>query len=267
MKLAFNGATTIKASLADDIVCARLAGFEMIEIWKSKLLSTLKTGGIEVVRQLLEQNRLKPLTINSIEQATFSENRQEKFKECEELCEIARELGVEAIVVVPGFLREKLDEARIVKESVDVLREMSKIAGHFGVRLGFEFLGFSNCSVNKLTVAWEIVRQVGEDNVGLIVDTCHFFSGGSRLEELEKIDPHKIVVVHVNDLPKLENVADSDRVMPGEGILPLRDFFRTLKNIGYDGPISIELFNESYWNKPACETTRVAFEKLRTCVH
>ena len=267
MKLAFNGATTIKATLAEDIVCARLAGFEMIEIWKSKLLSTLKTGGVEVVKQLLEQNALKPLTINSIEQATFSENRQEKLKECEELCEIARKLGVEAIVVVPGFLREKLDEVRIVKESVDVLKEMSKIAGRFGVRLGFEFLGFSNCSVNKLTVAWEIVRQVNEDNVGLIVDTCHFFSGDSRLEELEEIDARKIVVVHVNDLPKVEDVKDSDRIMPGDGILPLRDFFEALKKIGYDGPVSVELFNQDYWDKPACETTRIAFEKLMRFLH
>jgi 2-keto-myo-inositol isomerase len=267
LKLAFNGATTIKAGLAEDIVCARLAGFEMIEIWKNKLLSTLKTGGVEVVKQLLEQNQLKPLTINSIEQATFSEDRQEKLRECEELCRIARELNVEAIVIVPGFLKERLDERTIVRESVSVLKEMSNIAKQFGLRLGFEFLGFSDCSVNKMTLAWEIVRRVNEDNVGLIVDTCHFFSGGSRLEELEKIDPRKIIVVHVNDLPKLENVADSDRVMPGEGILPLRDFFRMLKNIGYDGPISIELFNENYWNKPVCETTKIAFEKLKACVH
>ncbi|HBT39185.1 MAG TPA: sugar phosphate isomerase/epimerase, partial [Pseudothermotoga sp.] len=154
MKLAFNGATTIRASLAEDIVCARLAGFEMIEIWKSKLLRMLITEGWDVVKQLLKQNGLKPLTINSIERATFSENRKEKLAECEELCQIATEIGVEAIVVVPGFLTETLDETAIVRESVSVLKEMSNIARRFGVRLGFEFLGFSNCSVNRLSLAW-----------------------------------------------------------------------------------------------------------------
>ncbi|KUK23968.1 MAG: Xylose isomerase domain-containing protein TIM barrel, partial [Thermotoga sp. 50_1627] len=94
-----------------------------------------------------------------------------------------------------------------------------------------------------------------------------FFSGDSRLEELEEIDARKIVVVHVNDLPKVEDVKDSDRIMPGDGILPLRDFFETLEKIGYDGPVSVELFNQDYWDKPACETTRIAFEKLMRFLH
>lgn len=261
MKLAFNGATTIKAGLVEDVICAQKAGFEMIEIWKSKLLDMLKKDGIEKVKQLF--GKLKPVTINSIEQITFYENEAEKLKECEELCKLAKELGVEGIVVVPGFLKESVDEKTIEDESVKMLKKMANIAKKFGVKLGFEFLGFSNCSVNKIERAWKIVQKVDEKNVGIIVDTCHFFAGGSKLNQLEKIDPGKILIVHVNDLPKLNDVKDSDRVMPGDGILPLKDFFATLKKIGYDGPVSVELFNENYWNMPACETAKVAFEKLR----
>lgn len=261
---AFNGATTIKASLAEDIVCARLAGFQAIEIWKTKLLSALETGGIEVVKELLKQNELKAVTINSIEQATFSDSTEEKLQECEQLCGLARELNVEAIVVVPGFLKEKLEEELVVEESVKVLKEMANIAKHFGVKLGFEFLGFPNCSVNKLSLAWRIVECVEEENLGLIVDTCHFFAGGSSLKELEEIDARKIIVVHVNDLPKLENVKDSDRLMPGDGILPLEDFFTTLRKIGYSGTFSVELFNEYYWNMSACRTAKIAYQKLKT---
>lgn len=261
MKLAFNGATTIKAGLGEDVVCAQKAGFEMIEIWKSKLLDMLRKDGIEKVKQLF--GKLKPVTINSIEQITFFESEAEKLKECEELCGLAKELGVEGIVVVPGFLKKAVDEKTIEDESVKMLKKMSNIAKKFGVKLGFEFLGFSDCSVNEIERAWKIVQRVSEENVGIIVDTCHFFAGGSRLEQLEKIDPKKILIVHVNDLPKLNDVKDSDRVMPGDGILPLKDFFATLRKIGYDGPVSVELFNETYWNMPACETARIAFEKLK----
>lgn len=266
MRLAFNGATTIKASLLEDIVCAKKAGFEMIEIWKSKLLDALKDGRIERVKSALQESELKAITINSIEQATFSESKKEKIEECERLCEIASELGVEAIVVVPGFMQRALDEEEIVEESVDVLKKMARLAERFGVKLGFEFLGFSNCSVNKLSVAWRIVQLVNEENVGLIIDTCHFFAGYSKLDELGAIDPSRIVIVHVNDLPKLENVKDSDRLMPGDGMLPLKDFFRTLRKIGYDGPVSVELFNERYWEMPACQTAKEAFEKLKVFV-
>ncbi|WP_171816813.1 sugar phosphate isomerase/epimerase family protein [Thermotoga caldifontis] len=265
MKFAFNGATTMGANLAEDIVCAKKAGFEMLEIWKSKLFDTIESDGVEAVKELFEQNALKPVTINSIEQATFS-NREEKFKECERLCELANTLNVEAIVVVPGFVRERLDEGTVVKESVEVLKQMARIAGRFKVKLGFEFLGFPDCSVNTLVLAWKIVEQVGEDNVDLIIDTCHFFAGGSKLEDLERIDASKIVIVHVNDLPKLEDVKDSDRLMPGDGILPLRDFFKTLRKIGYSGPVSVELFNERYWQLNACEVAREAFEKLKVFV-
>lgn len=265
LKFAFNGATTMGASLAEDIVCAKKTGFEMLEIWKSKLFDTIESDGVEAVKELFEQNALKPVTINSIEQATFS-NREEKFKECERLCELANTLNVVAIVVVPGFVRERLDEGTVVKESVEVLKQMARIAGRFKVKLGFEFLGFPDCSVNTLVLAWKIVEQVGEDNVGLIIDTCHFFAGGSKLQDLERVDASKIVIVHVNDLPKLEDVKDSDRLMPGDGILPLRDFFKTLRKIGYSGPVSVELFNERYWQLSACEVAREAFEKLKVFV-
>lgn len=266
MKLAFNGATTIEAGLVEDVECAKKAGFELIEIWKSKLLNMLKKDGVENVKSLFERHRLKPVTINSIEQITFFENEQEKLKECEQLCKLAKELGVEGIVVVPGFLKGFVDEKTIEDESVKMLKKMADVAKKFSVKLGFEFLGFPNCSVNKIDSAWKIVRKVNEENVGVIVDTCHFFAGGSRLEQLEKIDPKKILIVHVNDLPKLKDVKDSDRVMPGDGILPLKDFFATLKRIGYDGAVSVELFNEDYWKKPACETAKVAFEKLKAFV-
>ncbi len=85
-------------------------------------------------------------------------------------------------------------------------------------------------------------------------------------KSLEQIDASKIVIVHVNDLPKLEDVKDSDRLMPGDGILPLRDFFKTLKKIGYSGPVSVELFNERYWQLSACEVAKEAFEKLKVFV-
>ncbi|MEN3008544.1 sugar phosphate isomerase/epimerase family protein [Pseudothermotoga sp.] len=263
MKLAFNGATTIKAGLVEDVECAKKAGFELIEIWKSKLLDMLKKDGVETVKKLFEKHKLKPMTINSIEQITFFESEQEKLKECEQLCKLAKELGVEGIVLVPGFLKGFVDEKTIEDESIKMLKKMSNIANRFGVKLGFEFLGFPNCSVNKIELAWKIVQKVNEENVGIIVDTCHFFAGGSKLEQLEKIDPKKILIVHVNDLPKLKDVKDSDRVMPADGIVHLKDFFVTLRKIGYDGAVSVELFNEDYWNKPACETAKVAFEKLK----
>ncbi|HEY8541305.1 MAG TPA: TIM barrel protein, partial [Pseudothermotoga sp.] len=67
-----------------------------------------------------------------------------------------------------------------------------------------------------------------------------------------------------NDLPKIEGreIKDSDRVMPKDGILPLNDFIKTLRKIGYSGVVSVELFNEQYWNLDARQIAQISYEKL-----
>ncbi|MBD0327299.1 MAG: hypothetical protein ICV68_12755, partial [Pyrinomonadaceae bacterium] len=43
MKLALNGATTMRASLTEDVRAAGAAGFEYLEIWAAKLRAFLKS--------------------------------------------------------------------------------------------------------------------------------------------------------------------------------------------------------------------------------
>ena len=61
----------------------------------------------------------------------------------------------------------------------------------------------------------------------------------------------------------LENVSDADRVMPGEGSFPLKDFAATLREIGYQGYVSVELFNEDYWQKDFNEVSKKAYDSTR----
>ena len=68
MKLALNGATTMRADLETDIKAAGNAGFELIEIWASKLREYLKSHTVADLKTLLDKNNLEPYSINSIEQ-------------------------------------------------------------------------------------------------------------------------------------------------------------------------------------------------------
>ena len=67
MKLALNGATTMRASLETDLQAAKAAGFDYLEIWKAKL----KDKSIEELKDLFAQSGVPPLSINSIEHITF----------------------------------------------------------------------------------------------------------------------------------------------------------------------------------------------------
>ncbi|NIV39706.1 MAG: TIM barrel protein, partial [Anaerolineae bacterium] len=107
-------------------------------------------------------------------------------------------------------------------ESVRVLRELAQVAVPYGVQLAFEFLGFSWCSVRTLGQCWEIVRETDRPNVGLVIDTCHFYAGGSQLRAIDAVDPRKIHIFHINDVEErpLDTIEDAHRLLPGEGVIP-----------------------------------------------
>jgi len=264
MKLALNGATTMHADLETDIRAASAAGFDLIEIWAAKLREFLKTSAVADLKKLLEENNLKPYSINSIEHITFRTNDDyEKIKaETEELSEIAGELDCPYVVVVPGKLPENATEAEITNESVRVLNELADIAEKHGVGLAFEFLGQTDCSVQTLDLCNEIVEKVNRPNVGNVIDTFHFYAGGSSFEAIEKMRPEKLFIFHINDaedLPK-ESLTDAHRLYPGAGILPIREIKERFDRIGYDRMVSIEIFRPEYWNENPFEVAKKAKE-------
>ena len=106
MKLALNGATTMRADLATDLQAAKSAGFDYLEIWAAKLRAFLKERSTSELKDLFSQSGLSPLSINSIEHVTFRDAQAyESIKqECEELSRIASDVGCPCIVVVPGRL-------------------------------------------------------------------------------------------------------------------------------------------------------------------
>lgn len=252
MKLALNGATTMKADLATDIRVAHTAGFDFVEIWAAKLRTFLRTKSAADLRKLFDENALEPLSINSIEHVTFRTPAEfEAIKaECEELSLLAAELRCPYIVVVPGRLPEQAPSLEeIIDESVRGLTELSDIAGRHGIGLGFEFLGQTDCSVQTLELADEIVRRVDRPNVGLVIDSFHFYAGGSTFDMIEGIAPESLFIFHINDAENLprEQLRDSHRLLPGLGILPLAEMFEGFKRIGYDRVASVEIFRPEYW--------------------
>src|SRR5918911_1320994 len=200
MKLALNGATTMRADLPTDVRAASAAGFDYLEIWASKLRKYLQTHTTADLRELLAERALSPYSINSIEHVTFrdDEGRRALLEECEELCRIASEIGCPYIVVVPSPKPAGASQEEVIDESVSVLRELGEVAARRGVGLAFEFLGPPGCSVQTLELANEIVSLVALPNVGLVIDSFHFYAGGSSLESIEALDPARLYVFHIN---------------------------------------------------------------------
>jgi len=262
MLIAINGATTMKATLPEDIAAASAAGFKALEIWAAKMDAYLETHSVEELKSLCHDAGLCPASINSIESITFRppEEYEEIKARCRELCEVAQALGCDKIVVVPSPTPEGADWDAIKDESVRVLRELSEVASPYGVQLAFEFLGFSWCSVRTLGQCWEIIKEAHRTNVGLVIDTCHFYAGGSDMSSILRVEPKKVLIFHINDVEDrpLETIEDAHRLLPGEGVVPLDDILIRLKHIGFDGICSVELFRPEYWERDPVELATAA---------
>ena len=254
MKLALNGATTMRADLPTDLQAAKAAGFDYVEIWAAKLRKFLKERSTTELADLFAESGLESLSINSIEHITFRDAPAYESikKECEELSSIAAAVGCPCIVVVPGPLpKGGASRESVISESIRVLTELCDISAAHDVTLAFEFLGQTDCSVPTLELAAEIVREVDRKDLGLVIDSFHFYAGNSTVEMIEALDPQMIQIFHINDAedrPR-DQLEDRHRLLPGLGILPLRQMISAFRKIGYDKVASVEIFRPEYWER------------------
>jgi 2-keto-myo-inositol isomerase len=238
MKIALNGATTMHADLSTE------------------------TNTVDDLKAELAAADIEPYSINSIEHVTFRgvDEYDSILAECETLSRIAGEIGCPYIVVVPGKLPANVSRDTVITESIRVLTELADIAVEHGVSLAFEFLGQPDCSVQTLDLAKEIVEKVDRYNVGLVIDSFHFYAGNSSFGAIDSLDPKKLFIFHINDAedrPR-EELTDAHRLYPGEGILPLAEIKSRFDAIGYDRMVSIEIFRAQYWEQDPFEVARRA---------
>lgn len=141
---------------------------------------------------------------------------------------------------------------------------MVDLGSEHGINVCFEFLGFKSRCIRTLEEAWHVVRGLASDRIHLVIDTFHFYVGGSSLDSLEQTPTQRISIVHINDVEQKprEKLLDGDRVLPGEGITNPRLLTDRLKMRGYVGPLSVELFREDYWEQNPLSIARKARQSL-----
>ncbi len=263
MKLALNGATIMRAPIQEDVEIAAECGYGALEIWAGKLDAYRRTHTIEDLAERMRTLGVLPWCINSIEDITYRDaaGRRELLDELRRTVAVARAIGAPAIVVVPGHHPDRYSRHEAVQDAVEVLRTMSDVAGDVG--LAFEFLGKPGCAVPTLDMATEIIARVDRPNVGMVIDTFHFYAGGSSLDDLRHVPVDKLTVVHLNgceDRPR-DELTDGHRLYPGEGIIPIESILAALRARGYDGVASVEIFRPQYWAQDPRQVARTAYRR------
>jgi sugar phosphate isomerase/epimerase len=264
MKPCVSQACTMRGGFADDVNGFAEGGCSAAEVWLTKLETHLETHSAADTRKLLEdrQMTLAAAAYQGGLLLSQGEARRAHFDHFKRRLDLCEGFSIPTLIVVADFV-ESVDQ-QALERAVVSLRESAKWAQAFGVRLALEFRGRSTfCS--SLDTAVALVRACGEPNVGVCLDVFHYYTGPSKPEDLELLDSANLAHVQVCDVAGVarELAADGDRIFPGEGDFRLGPIVERLRAIGYEGWVSLELFNPVLWQAKAHQVAALGMQALR----
>jgi 4-hydroxyphenylpyruvate dioxygenase len=235
-----------------------------IEIWLTKLETYLESHSIDDVRRLLDEHGVRTPVASF--QGGLLDSQGERRREAWELLarrlELCAQLGVETLVVACD-VAEPLSQQTIERVQVS-LAQLAQEAAKHGMRAALEFQARATLG-NNLQTAAALVAQAGSPHLGLCLDAFHYFVGPSQGEDLGVLTRENLFHVQLCDLLDVprELASDSDRILPGDGDIPLAPLLHRLREIDYPGTVSIELMNPNIWRISPLQFGEVAMTALR----
>lgn len=266
LKWALNTSTLFPFELdvIEQVRVAAEAGYDGIELWVKDIESYLKNGGsIKELRHFIEDKDIE--VVNGIAFFKWSDideaTRKDGLRQAEREMLMLRDLGCKAVATPPTGDVENLSLETMALH----FAELIAIARPLGVEPYLEFWGRSQ-QLSKISDAIYLAIESNILDVKILLDLFHMYTGGSETESLSYLSSKHIGIIHVNDYPaspSKEYIQDSDRVYPGEGIAPSKEFRDFLNRIGYCGYLSLELFIENYGSKTPLVVASEGLEKMK----
>ena len=98
----------------------------------------------------------------------------------------------------------------------------------------------------------------------MCLDVFHFYTGPSKLEDLQLLNADNLVHVHLCDISGVprEIATDKDRILPGDGDWRLVELLRTIKARGYNGQVSLELNNPFFWQSKPGQVASLGLQSM-----
>jgi 2-keto-myo-inositol isomerase len=263
MRPCISEATTMAGTFAEDVAAYADGGCTAMEVWLTKLEQHLDKHTPLDTRKLVEDRGLT-LAAASYQGGLLlsqGEPRKAHFDHFRRRLDLCQFFGIRTVVLAPDFAAPADSEA--LGRAVASLAEAARWADGAGVRLALEFRGGDRFCASVPTAAF-LAGQCGEPNVGVCLDVFHYYTGPSKLEDLDGLSPANLFHVQVSDLAGVprELAADAHRVLPGDGDFRLDLIINRLREIGYDGWVSLELMNPALWQVRASQVAEVGWTAL-----
>jgi D-psicose/D-tagatose/L-ribulose 3-epimerase len=228
---------------------------------------------LDDIRQGLAENELECTICSVIPQglSVISDDpsvRQKTRVHLEDCVKATAEVGAK-IIAGPlyspvGHLPGRRRTADEWKWAVECYQSLGSVLARYNVTVAIEPLNrFETYFLNTAADAVALCDQISHPNVGILFDTFH-----ANIEEKNIGQAYRTVARHLKHVHTCEN----DRGIPGSGHVEWKDVFQALRDIRYDGWLTIESFGfalgelsaaASIWRDIAPTPESIAFEGVK----
>ncbi len=258
-----------KHPIREQLKIAAEAGYDSVELWLRDVETFTKSGGklSDLRKEIVDLG----LTVDSA--IAFGQwvvdddaKRAAGLEQCKRDMGIVAELGGKHIAAPPSGATNlpKLDLSDAA-ERYAALCEVGKVEG---VAAQLELWGFSD-NLSTLAEVLFVAAASGHADACILLDVYHLYKGGNDFQNVGLVPAQKMPCLHMNDYPAQPpraSIKDEHRVFPGDGVAPIPQILTTLFKGGFSGTLSLELFNRSYWERPAADVAKEGLEKMRQAV-
>jgi sugar phosphate isomerase/epimerase len=153
------------------------------------------------------------------------------------------------------------------------LSEAARILAGENLRFGMEYVAPRTLLVSEkypfihtMAEMKDLIAEINQPNVGIVLDSWHWSCAGDTAKDLLSLRASDVISVDLNDAPKgvsVDQRIDSSRELPAAtGVIDVKAFLGSLKEIGYKGPVRAEPFNKAVESMPPDEAIRVTAASL-----
>ncbi len=257
-------------TIVEAIEVAAKAGFTGIEPWISEIADYVKKGGSlkDLAKRISDLGLTVEDAIGFDEWIVDDDVRRTRGLEAmaKDMGTVA-EIGGKRIAAPAIGAHRPTDPVIDPRKAAERYRALLELGQKTGVQPLIELWGGSK-NLHRLGEVASIAIEADHPNASLLLDLYHLHRGGSDFSGLRLLNGAALHVIHTNDYPDLpvDQLTDAHRVYPGDGVAPLSDIFRTLRETGFRGSLSLELFNRDYWKQSPLKVAQAGIAKMREAV-
>ncbi|MCE7065967.1 sugar phosphate isomerase/epimerase [Dyadobacter sp. CY326] len=255
-----------KLGFRKELEVAAKAGFGSVEIWINTLQDYLKTGGtLQEAKKIIDDLGIK--VEDAIGFATWIvDDESARSKALEQLkmeMDQLAQIGCPRIAAPPmgATTGESLDLAKVAER----YRTILELGDKTGVVPHLELWGFSK-NLSRVGEILYVAVESGHPSARLLMDVYHLHKGGSGMDAVKDVGKPLVEIFHINDYPATpprETITDADRVYAGDGVAPLKDLLKSLKNPERPVILSFEVFNKEYYAQDALLVAKTGLAKMK----